>query len=76
MFLYKLYRFGYHAQKALGGSSSEHFIIIDSVCRVLTLVPVQEDILSRVPAVFVIALGNYLIPYAPVHLLQFCQSFH
>jgi hypothetical protein len=32
--------------------------------------PFQEDIFSRVPAVFVIALGNYLVPYAPVHLLQ------
>jgi len=39
MFLYKLYRFGYHAQKAVGGSSSKHFMIIDSACRVLTLVP-------------------------------------
>ena len=75
MFLYKLYRFGYHAQKALGGSSSEYFMIIDSVCRVLTLGPVQEDIFSRVPAVFVIALGNYLVPYAPVPLSQFCQNF-
>lgn len=27
MFLYKLYRFGYHAQKALGGPSSKHFMI-------------------------------------------------
>jgi len=45
MFLYKLYRFRYTTQKAIGGSSS-------------------KDILSRVPAVFVIALGNYVVPVA------------
>ncbi|KAI9443228.1 hypothetical protein H4582DRAFT_2196147 [Lactarius indigo] len=42
MFLYKLYRFGYTTQKAVGGS--------------------REDIFSRVPAVFIIALGNYVVP--------------
>lgn len=30
---------------------------------------VPEDIFSRVPAVFVIALGNYVVPYAPIHQL-------
>lgn len=30
---------------------------------------VSEDIFSRVPAVFIIALGNYVVPYALVHRL-------
>jgi hypothetical protein len=36
MFLYKLYRFGYTTQKALGGSRSKHGYYCRDVCRILT----------------------------------------
>jgi hypothetical protein len=71
MFLYKLYHFGFHTQKAFNGTSSKHFISSMRMLRPNSHIPTKEDIFSRVPAVFVIALGNYLVPCVPV---QFHQS--
>jgi hypothetical protein len=70
MFLYKLYRFGYGTQKALSGSRSKHV----SETSVAIAYPdggaVQEDIFSRVPALFFITLGNYVVPCAPISYLS------
>lgn len=63
MFLYKLYRFGYTTQKALGGFRSKHAAIIE-MSVTSDGGPFQEDIFSRVPAVFFITLGNYVVPCA------------
>lgn len=67
MFLYKLYRFGYTTQKALGGSRSKHIAIIGT--SVTSDGGTPEDIFSRVPAVFFITLGNYVVPCA----LTYCN---
>lgn len=69
MFLYKLYRFGYTTQKAVGGSRGEYPSAV-----ITRSAPdgyrIQEDIFSRVPAVFIIALGNYVVPCAPVPIVS------
>lgn len=68
MFLYKLYRFGYGTQKALSGSKSKH--ISETSDAYPDGGAVQEDIFSRVPALFFITLGNYVVPCAPISYLS------
>lgn len=68
MFLYKLYRFGYSTQKALSGSRSKHNV--ETSVAYPDGGVVQEDIFSRVPAVFFITLGNYVVPCAPISYLS------